>query len=178
MKPYNTNDALAFLEGKGMDGNGRMIDDYLLFTLDKWEECHNHVQWAFPSHIPSEYNTNAPVVDMKRFVENLSAVGRDNVMLLVEAYLRSLGFQYTEQKWRMDMSNERTRIWVTPYNHNYQRITRLLNLLSHLDPELAKHLWGEFIDVAEIASECSHMHIPFISAMTVVYWSKAAFGKL
>lgn len=182
---YGTEDALAFLEGHGLDGAGRNIREYFLFDMDKWEECHNHVQWAFPSHIPSRFNFAAPVVNMEEFSEKLSPQGHVNVFRLMTSYLESLGFTHDKAGWHacMDWNNERVQTWVTPYNHNYQRISRLLNLLSWLNPDLALELLGEFLNVAEeVATWTAEDHmkrpVPFITTATVVYWSKAAIGKL
>lgn len=182
---YGTDHALAFLEGRGEDGAGRTIDEYFTFDNDKWEECHNHVQWAFPSHIASRFNLNAPVVDMADFSLRLTAVGHANLMTLVGNYLISLGFTHDSGGWHAthDWENERAKVWMTPYNHNYQRISRLLNLLSWLDPELAAHLLNEFLDVATEMSgwmALDHMkrQVPFITTETVIYWTKAAIGRL
>lgn len=184
-KDYTTDDALAFVEGRGVDGSGRTIEEYFLFDMDKWEECHNHVQWAFPSHIKSRFNLDAPVVDMEEFSQRLNIIGFNNIHRLLASYLESLGFTKDAAGWHAprDWQNERALIWMTPYNHNYQRISRVLNLLSWIDPDLAISLLGEFLDVAqELATWTGEDHmkrrVPFITAETVVYWSKAAIGKL
>jgi hypothetical protein len=179
---YGTDHALAFLEGRGEDGAGRTIDEYFTFDNDKWEECHNHVQWAFPSHIMSRFNLNAPVVDMEAFSLRLTAVGHANVMTLVHNYLISLGFTHDSGGWHSNVTADSSSAWVSPRNHNYQRISRLLNLLSWLDPELAMDLLNVFLDVSVIASEWNYFDgkgfIPFIEVDTVVYWTKAAIGRL
>lgn len=181
---YGTDHALAFLEGRGEDGAGRTIDEYFTFDNDKWEECHNHVQWAFPSHIESRFNLNAPVVDMADFSMRLSAVGYTNVMTLVANYLTSLGFTHDAAGWHVyaGSGSDCELYWVTPHNHNYQRISRLLNLLSWLDPEMAANLLNEFLNVAMVASKWNHFDgkamMPFITVETVIYWSKAAIGTL
>ena len=79
---YGTAEAVAFLNGTAPDAIGRTIEDYLAFDMDKWEECHNHVQWAFPNNEASMFNPNAPVVDMQDFANQLTWEGRDNVLKL------------------------------------------------------------------------------------------------
>lgn len=186
LRTFDTNDALAFVEGNGVDASGRTIEDYLKFDADKWEACHDHVQWAFPSHIASRFNLEAPVVDMEEFSNRLTMVGHVNIMKLLANYLTSLGFFQDNEVWHADLTHARTKYWLSPRNHNYQRISRVLNLLSWIDPDLAIKLLGEFLDVAhtyfneyvKVTQAGINFEIPVIDAETVVYWSKAAIGKL
>lgn len=183
LRTFGTDDALAFVEGRGVDAAGRTIEDYFKFDADKWEECHNHVQWAFPSHIMSRFNLEAPVVDMDDFASRLSAQGHVNIKQLMGNYLTSLGWFEDKGGWHADLTHERAERWLTPYNHNYQRISRLLNLLSWIDANLAIELLNEFLTVAQEASKWvmeDHFKRPMavINTETVVYWSKAAIGKL
>ena len=183
LRTFGTDDALDFVEGRGVDAAGRTIEDYFKFDADKWEECHNHVQWAFPSHIMSRFNLEAPVVDMEDFSHRLSAQGHVNIKRLMGNYLTSLGWFEDKGGWHADLKHERAELWLTPYNHNYQRISRLLNLLSWIDSNLAIELLNEFLTVAQEASKWvmeDHFKRPMavINAETVVYWSKAAIGKL
>ncbi|QDJ96252.1 hypothetical protein Xoosp13_65 [Xanthomonas phage Xoo-sp13] len=186
---YGTEEAIAFLNGTGTDAKGRTVAEYLQFTPDKWEECHDHIQWAFPSHIPSQFNPNAPVVNMDEFTKNLPVKGLVNMMNLVVKYLESLGFtetmQYGEVHWSPPLSDA---YWLTPRNHNYQRISRLLNLLAWVNPTLGRHLLKQFLNLAELVANKTHIHYrsdavgyvtsPIITVDTVVYWSKAAIGHL
>lgn len=183
LRTFGTDEALAFVEGRGVDAAGRTIEDYFKFDADKWEECHNHVQWAFPSHIMSRFNLEAPVVDMDDFASRLSAQGHVNIKQLMGNYLTSLGWFEDKGGWHADLTHERAERWLTPYNHNYQRISRLLNLLSWIDANLAIELLNEFLTVAQEASKWvmeDHFKRPMavINTETVVYWSKAAIGKL
>lgn len=184
LRTFGTDDALAFMEGRGVDAAGRTIEDYFKFDEYKWEECHNHVQWAFPSHIMSRFNLEAPVVDMEDFSNRLSVQGHINIKQLMTNYLNSLGWFEDKGGWHADLKHERAERWLSPYNHNYQRISRLLNLLSWIDANLAIELLNEFLEVARNASKWVWTHtlqnepVYVINAETVVYWSKAAIGKL
>lgn len=185
IKQYGTTDALLFLDGKGMDGNGRYISEYFDFDRDKWEDCHNHVQWAFPSHIASRFNINAPVVhDMDAFALEMTINASNNAQRLMEAYLDSLGFVMgSDDYYRFDPTSERNKIWLTPFNHNYQRISRLLNFLYHTDIDMCHHVFGEFLRAAELAKDwvevdAFNRRAPVITAETLLFWSKAAIGEL
>lgn len=187
-RQFGTEDAIAFLEGSGWDGAGRTIEDYFKFDSDKWEECHNHVQWAFPSNIPSDFNGEAPVVDMHQFRENITADALVNMLGLVGDYLTSLGFKQDDNgEYRFDASSPRTAIWITPGNHNYRRISRLLNVLSNVAPDLAIHLLREFVKAYEYGYnkwETHYMHdskavsTPCMNHATLLFWTKAATGTL
>lgn len=185
IKQYGTTDALLFLDGKGMDGNGRYISEYFEFDRDKWEECHNHVQWAFPSHIASRFNINAPVVhDMDEFALAMTINASNNAQRLMEAYLDSLGFVMgSDDHYRFDPTSERNKIWLTPFNHNYQRISRLLNFLYHTDIDMCHHVFSEFLRAAEHAKDwvevdAFNRRAPVITVETLLFWSKAAIGEL
>lgn len=182
LRTFGTEDALAFLNGTGVDAAGRTVADYLQFDMDKWEECHNHVQWAFPSHIMSRFNPEAPVVDMYELVLGLGVQGYRNLSMLIDAYLRSLGFTRYMGQWKLDENSPRKDIWRTPHNHNYQRITRLLNLLSWTDRELAMELMVEFILAAHSANrpipDADGTMTDVVTVNTIVFWTIAATGKL
>lgn len=178
---YGTKEAADFLNGKGLDAAGRSVADYLKFDNATWEECHNHIQWAFPSHIVSQFNPDAPVVDMGELVELLNRDGYHNVFRLLTAYLYSLGFVGRSAEWYddnsvwvLDENNPLSEQWQTPFNHNYLRITRVLNLLHYLDVEVAARYLNVFLNIASKNDATKRT----IGVQTVVYWSKAAIGKL
>ncbi len=163
-----TQAAIDFLSGKGTDHVGRTVDDYLKFTGSEWEDCHDHIQWAFPSHISSEYNPYAPVVDMVALCSS-SANYRNTLYRLMDSYMNSIGFVKMDGHigWTYVGSDNN---WITPYNHNFLRITRFLNLLHYFDAELAAVQFMEFVKLAR-TYDC-------IDRETVLYWVDAATGNL
>lgn len=180
---FGTDDAVAFLNGTAPDAIGRTVHDYMQFSTEKWEECHNHIQWAFPSHIPSNFNPNAPVVDMRKLCEGLTDTGLSNLMELVARYLGTIGFVFNGDKWVIDPQSDRLTVWLTPRNHNFQRITRLLNLLFWVDKEEANDVLKEVFQITEgkhysIKYEGDIVSITVVNADTLRYWFKAANGLL
>lgn len=179
---YGTDEALAFLEGHGTDAAGRTIEDYLTFDNDKWEECHDHIQWAFPSNIASMFNPTAPVVDLAELSERITSNGLTNLFLLVGKYLTSLGFKDVDGNWTFCPDSPRVEYWISPDNHNYRRISRLLNLLHSVDREYALELLNEFNEAAMHAYNIPgplmgpnmRVRVRTIDVPTVLYWSKAA----
>ena len=180
---YGTAEAVAFLNGTARDAIGRTIEDYLAFDMDKWEECRNHVQWAFPNNEASMFNPNAPVVDMQDFANQLTWEGRDNVLKLAHNYLASLGIGADDSlttTYHIDYNSDHLAIWLThPRDHNLLRLTRLLHVWSYLDPDRAIGLLGTLADVVKVAnSRASLSGKPeVISADTMVFWINAALGR-
>ena len=183
---YDTTNAINFLNGVGTDANGRTVEDYTKFGMDRWEECHDHIQWAFPSHIASDFNPNAPVVDMHELIYGLDHNGKHNVMELYVKYLRSIGIQRT---WGGILSLESLEnFWLTPHNHNFRRLTRVLNFLSYYNPDYAVELVHLLCNIVETMESnkpvltvgmVNYWGSPnCIDAKTVVYWVKAALGEL
>lgn len=180
---FGTDDAVAFLNGTGTDAIGRTVYDYRNFSTEKWEDCHNHIQWAFPSHIPSDFNPNAPIVNMEDLYNGLSGTGLFNVKELATQYLGTIGFVFNDDKWVIDPESDRLAVWLTPRNHNFQRITRLLNLLFWVDKDMADDVLKAVFQITEgklysIKYEGDIVAIPVVNADTLRYWFKAANGLL
>lgn len=172
MSNPTTADALAFTEGRAPDHMGRTIEDYLKFDADEWERCHNHVQWAFPSDQASAYNPYAPVIDISEYSNKLTAEGFRNIDSLLVNFMASLGINYYPEHglFYPDTDSPRWNSWVTPMNHNYLRLTRVLNLLSYLNPEAANHLLFTLLHYVAPS--------PNVNKETVIFWSKAGVGYL
>lgn len=126
---------------------------------DKWEGCHNHVQWAFPTNIPSQFNPNAPLVTantirtFKRFPTLL--------MMLDRLFLRFYDFL-------VNRANHKDT-WLTPNNHNFLRITRVIqcmNMFGLRDNARTLYEW-----MSELYSD--PMHAKIIGAITWKYWTDA-----
>lgn len=137
---YGTQDAIKFLTGTGTDSKGRTIQDYLQFSPERWEECHDHIQWAFPTDIPSAFNPNAPIINQERMIELVYFSGdyskpnsiHSNIKALLTAYLNSVGFNWDENDYKVvnfpvDISKNNI---FTPNNHNFRRLTRIIRCLS------------------------------------------------
>lgn len=179
---YGTAEAVAFLNGTAPDAIGRTIEDYLAFDADKWEECHNHVQWAFPNNERSMFNPDAPVVDMKEFAEQLSYNGTLNVHKLANNYLESLGIVcvVNTNGFAIDYNSDRLAIWLSfPRDHNFLRLTRLLHVWSYIDPDRALALLGTLADVAKVANARAALagKPNIVEADTMVFWINAALGR-
>ena len=118
-----------FLEGKIMDNKNRNVKDILNYNNLKLETCHNYIQIMFPTDIQSEYNNIHPISPIQIEELKQSEVGIDNIHKMYEKMLKF---------WKLDGDNYKKwdkifRHWNTTYNHNYQRMTRLLNCFKILE---------------------------------------------
>ena len=182
---YGTEDAINFLLGKGTDGKGRTVIEYFGFTTEKWEECHDHIQWAFPTDIPSEFNSNAPVIDLEelmayRFKSSLErATLVSKFIALYNAYFHSIGFdsrlRHHAYAWRNDIR--------TPNNHNFRRISRLMRSCAIMRLLLTvnncnRHLLDTIPDPMKIRDYLFTNFIPqsdhILSDSTVYHWYTSA----
>jgi hypothetical protein len=109
------NTALTFLRGETPDNRGRFFSDMIAYSNAQLEESHDVIQWLFPLNEASAYNRNAPLLS----VEDISVLKTDAVAKanILKAYERFLVFYEDAQ-------------WITPYNHNYLRLTRILKCLG------------------------------------------------
>lgn len=131
---YGTTEAAQFLLGVGTDAAGRKVQDYFSFTQERWEECHNHIQWAFPSDIPSDFNPEAPLVDFEseewKQLAHEDSIATGVVWMLINYYMASIGVAINVEDKFVQVSGHWNDIWRN-YDHNYRRITRILHFLSH-----------------------------------------------
>ena len=168
---------LAFYQG-GTDHRGRTLAR-ILAESDAWlEATHDYIQWVFPLPERSPYNPAAPVLtgsDIDAFGADPALRGR-----LLDGFRRLLGFygfaMAPGQPDRFvvvpdDRPGGRAMHWVTPHNHNYLRISRILRCLHLLGcPQAA----DAFLAVLEplAASRAGAA----IGAVTLAYWRSAAGG--
>lgn len=148
---------LDFFLRKGTDHKGRTLDDIIAFSNEQLEREHDYIQWLFPSKDPSMFNKHAPLLDDETILEI-----RDNLDVLkavVEGWVRMMNFYATSQ-------------WISPLNHNYMRISRILATLSlfRLDQQWEYSLMF-FLSQRKKNPE-------LISFMTVRFWIEAAGTKI
>lgn len=181
----NTLSAIAFLTGSSMDSEGRYINEYAQFTPDKWEECHNHIQWAFPSSIPSIFNPNAPVIDwdeLKRILGDYDAPvypsALHNLQTMYYNYFGSIGMTYdADDNVVISQDHPQQLAWLEDSNdHNHRRITRVMMLWHHVghyymnnDPE-----FHAFVNAAILAITIAFVQSNAFSADTYSFWQSAS----
>jgi hypothetical protein len=127
---------IEFYLGEVPDFQGRTIHDILNFDFGELEAVHDYIQWLFPLKERSQFNPDAPILsdqDIRKF--------RDSEVLkrtLLSAFVRILGLyglEIQDQKVVRSPTWDQRKRWLTPYNHNFLRITRILTSLRLLGLE-------------------------------------------
>jgi len=114
---------VGFLEGKTPDHRGRILAMLLQQTDHQAEATHDYIQWLFPLDEPSRSVNGAPV---------LTELDIDEIRQssLVQANLAK------SARWFLGFL-ERNDHWITKYNHNHLRITRVIKSLRLLASDKA-----------------------------------------
>jgi hypothetical protein len=114
---------VSFLEGKTPDHRGRILAMLLQQTDHQAEATHDYIQWLFPLDEPSRSVSGAPVLTELEIDEiRQSGLAQAN---LAKSARWFLGFL------------ERNNHWITKYNHNHLRITRVIKSLRLLTSDKA-----------------------------------------
>ena len=164
----------AFYLGQAQDSSGRTIEQIWSYDDYRLENIHDYIQWLFPLKERSKFNSSAPVLDdqaIREFRGNQELQKR--LLISFQLMLKFYGFQLQEnqEQIRIDKSSdypEKKRNWITPGNHNFLRITRILTSLNLLGLEPLSHA---FLDCLEqIYTEEKDV----IGATTIRYWRDTA----
>ncbi|MGE0041588.1 MAG: opioid growth factor receptor-related protein [Vicinamibacterales bacterium] len=127
-----------FYRGRAPDDAGRTIVSVWGFDAEMLEWRHDFIQWLFPLRSPSGANPSAPVLtddDVRAFREDpalRARLGRSlDLMLCFYGYAREGDGPATRIVETPDAAARREN-WVTPGNHNFLRLTRILRSLTLL----------------------------------------------
>ena len=163
----------AFLSGE--ENCCGTIIRFTEFSDDQLENSHSWIQYAFPLQEPSEYNPKAPVLTDEEIEWIKSETGERARIYLRLMYLRILrfyGFEYKPSLEEVslipsDNFDERSKVWLTPFNHNYKRLTRILKCLTLCGME---NYAKELFDALE---KLYQDHEDIIGDKTFDYWKHA-----
>ena len=106
---------VLFLKGKIPDYKGRSLAQLRCMAHYRIEEAHDVIQWMFPTDIKSKYCKDAPILNQ----EDIDTIKSDEKI--------QENLQMSLQ--RMIRFYEKDDVWLTKYNHNFNRITRILRCL-------------------------------------------------
>jgi Opioid growth factor receptor (OGFr) conserved region len=165
---------ISFYSGKTPDNRGRFLRDIQQWPDHRLESVHDFIQWMFPLREPSGVNPDAPLLDKTAIAEFRSRP--DLQENLRQSWLRMLKFYGfvadSSSDWAVRPApnfTERAKNWLTPYNHNHLRITRILKCLRALGLETeAQAFFG-----ALSAIHHSRQFAGTISPVTFEYWQSA-----
>jgi hypothetical protein len=151
---------------------GRTLDDILAWDDARLEQVHDFIQWLFPLPERSGFNPDAPLLTAEDRAAFAADEGlRERVRGALRRMLRFYGFELAEdggpvvrpgERWA-----ERTASWVTPGDHNFLRISRILRSCSLLG--LAAEA-AAFLEALEALAEARR---PVVGPVTLSYWRRA-----
>lgn len=165
---------VPFYLGRQPDLEGRTIQAIWAWDFETLEAVHDYIQWLFPLAERSAFNLNAPLVDqtvIQAFHDQPSL--RQNLLRSLDVMLRFYGLQRQSESTtgiavtRLDSYSDRQSIWVSRFNHNYLRITRMLRCLMMFGLENEAQAFYE--SLKEIYQQSGDR----IGAETFQYWTDA-----
>src|SRR5205823_15955 len=123
-----------FFRGTAPDYQGRRLDDILAWDDDHLESIHDYIQVLFPLYEPSMFNFRAPLLDEATVAAFRADEGaRANLARAFERMLRFYGLRHdaaSGKVLRADNFAQKAENWISPFNHNYRRVTRILGSLT------------------------------------------------
>lgn len=144
----------AYLVGVGRDGRGRLAADALAFSDERLEEVHDYIQWLFPLQTRSGAQPGAPVLTPAEM--DVIRMDRNAQNTLAKAAERMLLF-YQNTQW-----------WLSSFDHNHLRITRIIHSLKLLvSPEEARRFHYAILAINEAAGSS-------VNARSLQFWMDAA----
>jgi hypothetical protein len=165
---------LPFYRGLESNNNGVTLQQILDWNDEQLEAVHNYIQWLFPLKTPSRFNHTDPVLDqatIEAFCNSRDLHLKNQLLHSFRRMLSFYGLQMNEATCvitRAPNFNARAAVWLTPDNHNYSRITRMICSLSILgQPEYAQAFKTIMLDIA------SHEGSTIISTRTLRFWQSA-----
>jgi hypothetical protein len=165
---------IPFYLGEKPDVEGRKIQQMWEWDFEELECNHDYIQWLFPISEKSAFNPDAPVVDEEiiRAFKNDSRL-RQNLQQSLMVMLRLYGLQRYENSEgktivaKSQFYSIRKPEWVSMFDHNYLRITRILKCLMAFGlPDEARAFYDCLKQIYKEDSEN-------VGGETFQYWTNA-----
>jgi len=148
------------------------------FDFQDLEDIHTYIQWIFPLDEPSRAIPWSPVLtqdDINELRGDVQVQARlyKSLCLMCRFYgFNVLGIDNDRIEIKIDMDEfqERYANWISPYNHNYLRLTRILKSLRLLGCED----WAD--QLYNVLEQVYNLYPKIISKTTFEFWQNAV-GK-
>ena len=130
-----------FLQRKVSDNKGRQLADIWAFSDFQLEHTHNYIQWLFPIDKPSANNRYAPVLtenDIELCRQDMRI--QENLIFSFNMMLKFWGIERQDCQFILIANQPQNhKLWLTRYNYNQLRISRVIRSLGLLGQiQLAK----------------------------------------
>jgi hypothetical protein len=124
-------DIIGFYNGVSQNQIGMSIRDVENMDYDQMENDHYYIQWIFPLPEKSQAVPTSPVLtkgDIEQFREDekLRHTMVKMILKMLGFYGLKLNTMYEESIVKGDDFKERVKNWITPKNHNFLRLTRMI----------------------------------------------------
>lgn len=156
------------------NNDGDMFEDVLAFSDMQLERGHHFIQWLFPLKEPSRHNLKAPLLDE----QTIQAFGkidelRDRLLASTDRMLRFLAMELKTVEGKGVVVERLGGLpWVSPRDHNYLRLTRMMTSLRLLGLEgTAQAIYRCLVEIYVENSDK-------IGEETFDYWTKAVSEKV
>jgi hypothetical protein len=137
---------VEFYAGRQPDYLGRTLDEILGWDDGRLEDVHSYIQVLFPNFEPSGVTPKAPTLTLEAVKAFSSDAGlRGNLLRAFDRMLAFYGLACDARSGEVGPAAnfaERAPNWLSPHNHNYLRITRILKCLGCLG---LPHVAGAFL---------------------------------
>ena len=143
-------------------------------SLDELEYTHDYIQWLFPLRERSSVEPLTPTLDDAAIAAFQTAEMQERLVRSAETMAAFYGFQIQRAGpgWRLHLAAnaaERQRVWLTPGNHNFLRLTRVMRSLATLGHRDLSNAWLTML------RELYDRHASVIGTRTLQFWEAAPF---
>jgi opioid growth factor receptor-like protein len=167
---------ISYYAGESGDGRGRMLDEVWSLDHETLESTHDIIQWLFPTTTTrSKNHPSAPVLSTDTLaIFRRSPALTDRLLVSLEVMLDFYGLKLSEPSpvapeiVKADHYPQRQKVWQSELNHNYLRLTRMIESLRLLGLE------GYSVSLYHCL-EGIRREVPWrIPLLTVAHWRRAA----
>jgi len=162
---------IDFYRNEVRTNGGYLIEEILTWGPDEWEASHEEIQWLFPTVQKSVFNPDAPTLTEEEITlfKNIPEL-QEKFRQVIETFLGVFGLQKIADggfDWRDDLDYD-PKWWFRKFNHNYLRMTRVMDCLSKM---------GRDSDAFNLFLWLCNDKEGDVSEVTKKHWKDAALGK-
>jgi len=160
---------IQFYLSNGKDTFGRTFQDMLDMTNEQLEDSHDVVQFLFPLNEKSSHLDSAPVVSLDEFAQLRCSAGHNRFQQALLRFMAFYRMAFKDGKLVPGVNFEKyAHGWITPKNHNFKRITRIIRCAVLLNlPKAAEKISTGFIALVD------HPLGKSIGSETIAFWQDA-----
>ena len=173
---HNKHSAIIdFFTNKGTDQSGRTIEDVWSFSYKELESNCDYIQWLFPTTEKSIHNLDAPVLTRDDINELSKPKHQKTLLKSLKMMLDFYGFVRLPLNGAVHIGigttttfARRSKVWLTQYNHNFKRFSRIIKSLK----ELGMHNDAKALYYC-LTEEVGQEYKDIITPDLIKHWKKA-----